>query len=94
MYKHRLKQFVYEGGVKRPKIVHINSYYGSDVLDKHGNEIFEGDRVRYELNGAIEQGTIRFEEASFWHVSDHSQGLLPLSEFNDGELEVIGHVED
>ena len=92
MYKHRLKQFVYEGNVRRPKIVHVNSYYGSDVLDKHGNEIFEGDRVKlladgiHMLKGSIV--TVTFENGMFL-----ADGEEPLEHFG-GELEVIGHVAD
>lgn len=92
MYKHRLKQFVYEGGVKRPKIVHINSYYGSDVNDINGNEIFEGDKIKllddgiHMVKGSIV--TVTFESGMFL-----ADGEEPLEIFG-GKLEVIGHVED
>ena len=88
MFKHHLKKRVFQNGYYRDVIVHTNARLGSRILDIHGNEIFEGDKVK-KVNYDDVVSTVSFHDAAFFIADD-----IPLGSFADGDLEIIGHVDN
>ena len=81
-YKHRLRKRVFDKdtGLYRYVIVHTNADFGSDVLDKNGQEIFEGDIVLYHgvaYPVIFISGTFRI-------------ATMSLADLATTELEVVG----
>lgn len=65
----------------------IDCEYGSDVFDKNGREIFEGDIV--QLVGDNEhRAPVTYRDACFW-IDE-----MPLGNFADGDLIVVGHIKE
>ena len=54
MYKHKLRKKVFEKGQWRTKIVHTDAELGSGILDKNGKEIFEGDKIKVNVDAISE----------------------------------------
>ncbi|MBR4382549.1 MAG: hypothetical protein IKP64_03225 [Selenomonadaceae bacterium] len=71
------------------KISTINAELGSGITDKNGNEIFEGDRVIQPEKGNGTPMLVSFVSGTF-AVNEE----VALGEYQDGELEIIGHVDD
>lgn len=89
MYKHKLKKRVFQNGYYRDVIVHTNARLGSDLLDKHGHEIFEGNKVK-DNYGNEYTATFRLV-----FVDRHCNELNKDADyFKNGELEIIGHDEN
>ena len=57
---------------------------GSDITDKHGVEIYEGDRVQLSDGKAY---VVTVNDGGFWI------GDAPLLLFK-GDCEVVGHIEE
>lgn len=84
--KHSIRQRVINAqGFKTVKVVKVDGELGSKVCDKNGREIFECDLVQNDY-GEIE--VVKFSGATFM------LGIRDLCEFDDTELEVVGHAED
>lgn len=82
--KHNIRQHVInQYGLPVTKIETVHGELGSDVYDKNGVEICEGDIVKY----FDYTGKVTFEHGSF-----HFCGCL-LANY-DHNLEVVGHAED
>ena len=65
------------------QVKEVDCEIGSGVFDKHGKEIFEGDRVKAD------------GESSYYVASTYDFWTKQLEEFSGGEtLEVIGHEDD
>lgn len=83
--KHSIREHIIDPvRGKIVKISTINAELGSGILDCNGNEIFEGDIIKF-YDGDIE--TVTFEDGTFY------VGDLLLSDFARN-IEVVGHVED
>ena len=65
--------------------VKFNGWLGSDIYDKNGREVFEGDIVN--INGTP-AGAVYFREGAF-----RAGGML-LKDYNDGEIEIVGHISE
>lgn len=63
-YKHRFKKRVFDKVQKRYRdiLMYSNAKLGSDVYDKHGQEIFEGDFVK----NSNYIGEVTFRNGSFY----------------------------
>lgn len=87
--KHKIRQCVLDPvtGLKVTKVETVTGELGSGVEDVNGNEIYEGDVVKAENDDVgFYKSDIRFEAGRF-HF-----GIFSLTDFNPGELEIIGHV--
>lgn len=65
--------------------------------DKNGKEIYEGDIVRYSLDGRKDVGYIGFHtrSASFRVIAEHTDfGIGNRGELHELNLEVIGNIHD
>lgn len=65
--------------------------------DKNGKEIYEGDIVRYSLDGRKDVGYIGFHtrSASFRVIAEHTDfGIGNRGEWHELNLEVIGNIHD
>ena len=75
------------------QLTRIDCELGSDVYDKNGREIIEGDKVKTMTpDGEHEIGTVIFDTGTFMWVSDRWE-----TELDSGGLyepEVVGHVND
>ena len=60
-------------------------WLATEVYDKNGNEVFEGDTVK--INGTF-AGAVYFHEGAF-----RAYGLL-IKDYADGELEIVGHISE
>ena len=60
-------------------------WLATDVYDKDGREIFEGDLVK--INGTF-AGAVYFREGAF-----RAGGML-IKDYNDGEIEIVGHITE
>ena len=88
MYKHRLRRRVFEKGQWLIKIVHSNSDRSTGILDIHGKEIFEGDKVKSHDQSILTPLTVRFNHGSFY------VGDIHLDAYDDGELEITGQANE
>ena len=90
--KRRLKQF--DGSYFWTKPADFYGWLGSGVVDCKGREIYEGDIVKYvgeDFLGVAPAGTtstVIFAHGGFWAFT------LALVNFNDGGLEVVGHIAE
>ena len=85
-YKHIFKKHVFDKVQKRYRdiFIHSNAKLGSDFNDKHGQEIFEGDFVRYDgYDNPDPPLQVSFHSAQFW------LGNVPLVSFNHNHLEIV-----
>lgn len=82
MYKHRLKKLAFQSGQYRTIIEHTNANFGSDIKDCNGNEIFEGDKVRY----ADKVYPVEFTRGAF-RIGDML--LNSCAEDSDNKLELV-----
>lgn len=90
--KHTIRQRVInEFGLPTVKHTTIYGELGSDILDKNGVEIFEGDIVTFD-NGELTplKSRVEFDNGGLY-ASDWN-GYLPLTQCTN--LAVIGHAED
>ena len=86
--KHNIRQRQLDkNGLMTTKIVKVDGELGSSWFDKNDKEVFEGDFVKNRY-GEIE--AVKFSGATF--MLDKCK--RDLCEFNDTELEVVGHAED
>lgn len=69
------------------EVKEIDCELGSDIYDKNGREIFEGDRVKRYGGRPC---TVRFHGGKFDFGSDQQ----PLSTPPSSYLEIVGHMED
>ena len=81
-YKHRLRKRIFQNGHYRHVIVHTNSNLGSDVLDKNGKEIFEGDFVLFHDR----KYPVLFQNGALC-IAD-----IPLANLSSPDLEVVSIV--
>lgn len=66
----------------------IDCELGSGILDKHGREIFEGDKVKaLTPNGDYEIGTVIFDTGTFMWESD--RWTTELDSGGIYELEIV-----
>lgn len=79
-------------------IVDINTIgQFTGLHDKNGKEIYEGDIVRYSLDGRKDVGYIGFHtrSASFRVIAEHTDfGIGNRGELHELNLEVIGNIHD
>ena len=92
MYKHKLRKKVFEQGQWRTKIMHTDGELGSDIKDKNGREMFEGDKAKYGLKNPIE-GCIVFAQGRFNFVYGGGKDF-PVFFSDTPYFEVVGHAED
>ena len=78
-YKHRLRKRIFQNGHYRHVIVHTNSNLGSDVLDKNGKEIFEGDFVLFHDR----KYPVLFQNGALCIAG------IPLTNLSSPDLEVV-----
>ena len=85
--KHSIRQRVInQYGLPVTKIEQVTGELGSGVFDKNGKEIFEGDLVRKDGDDT--------PAAVTWEGCELCWKWTTLSDFDEGELEVVGHVDD
>lgn len=70
------------------QVKEIDCELGSGILDKHGREIFEGDKVKaLTPNGDYEIGTVIFDTGTFMWESD--RWTTELDSGGIYELEIV-----
>lgn len=75
------------------EIKQIDCEFGSNVRDKNGREIVEGDKVRaLTPNGELEVGAIIFDTGTFMWATPSWTTELDSSGIYD--LEIVEHVDD
>jgi len=85
--KHSIRQRVInEFGLPVTKVETINCELGSDIRDKHGKEIFEGDIVE---DSEGERCPVRYSQGAFI-LSNGDDELAYVAH----DLEIVGHVGD
>lgn len=98
--KHSIRQRVInEYGLPVTKVETVNAELGSGVLDKNGNEIFEGDKLQVmkpiELRGEHceypETVNVEFTGGAFIAGDDYLDDLVDA--YKDS-VEIVGHAED
>ena len=101
--KHSIRQRVLDPvtGLMLTKIEAVTGELGSGIVDKNGREIFEGDIVRGTYEGAVGlneyEFTVTYKDGALWAgecgcpVDD---ALADVNWAKNGDLEIIGHVED
>ena len=84
--KYNIRQRVInEFGLPVTKIVTVNGELGSDILDKYGIEIFEGDIVE---DSEGERGAVRYSQGAF--ILSNADELAYVAH----DCKIIGHVGD
>ena len=81
MYKHRLKKRAFQNGQWRNIIEHTNAKIGSGINDCRGNEIFEGDKVRYDgeiYNVEFSRGVFYLGEMWLFAYADNPDNDLEI----------------
>lgn len=71
------------------EVKEIDCELGSGILDKHDNEIFEGDRVKFK----DKVGYVSFRHGDFILEGKQLYNYLSGVDY-DGNLEIVGHVND
>ena len=68
----------------------------TELTDKKGKRIFEGDICRVSRPCVLAYGKITFQNGCFWFVDDGPGGMLRLCDVktNGFEIEVIGNIHD
>ena len=87
--KHNIRQRVInEFGLPVTKIVSVNGELGSDLFDKYGREIFEGDII----SNGTDNLPVKFCNGALLAFKN-GEGITLYQHFTDG-FEIIGHVDD
>ena len=102
--KHSIREHIIDPiRGKIVKVSTVNAELGSGITDKNGNEIFEGDIVKFtaqaefvtqtgtELCEYPETVTVEFVYGSFIAGDDLLDDFVSN---NKGNVEVVGHVDD
>ena len=89
--KHSIREHIIDPiRGKIVKVSTVNAELGSGILDVNGREIFEGDRVKV----VNESGDGAVMLVTFVYGTFALNEELALGEYEDGELEVVWHVDD
>ena len=85
--KHRIRQrIINQFGLPVTKIETVQGELGSGILDKNGQEIFEGDKVIYDDGDTAD---VVFEDGQFF-LKDKDEVVADWHNM----LEIIGHAEE
>lgn len=85
--KHTIRQY--------GQLTQIDCELGSDIRDKHGKEIIEGDRVRaLTPDGDYDIGQVAWDNGTFIWTEKGSGWSTELNSIALDELEIVGHVGD
>lgn len=76
---YRIKTYVLENGITRPKIFHIDGYLSTGLTDCNGKEIFVGDTVK-TIWGT---GKVEFIDGAFL------VGGYYLCSFDPSEIQIL-----